>query len=86
MCSAVGGKESVTAKQRAFRAQIHMEPSSRVSIYAWCKKFGQKGCICKVNRSGLRLMELRTAFGLTSSKINASSVAANHKNSLQNPA
>jgi hypothetical protein len=30
-------KESVTAVQRAFRAQFHMEPPSRVSIYAWYK-------------------------------------------------
>jgi hypothetical protein len=40
-------KESVTAVQRVFRTQFHMESSSRVSIYAWYKKFDQKGCICK---------------------------------------
>jgi hypothetical protein len=30
-------KESVTAVQRAFRTKFHMEPPSRVSIYAWHK-------------------------------------------------
>jgi hypothetical protein len=40
-------KESVTAVQRAYRTQFHMEPPSQVSIYAWYKKFEQKGCICK---------------------------------------
>jgi hypothetical protein len=40
-------KESVTAVQRALRTQFHMEPSRRVSTYAWYKKFEQEGCICK---------------------------------------
>jgi hypothetical protein len=40
-------KESLTAVQRAFRTQFHMKPPSRVSIYAWYKKFEQKWCICK---------------------------------------
>jgi hypothetical protein len=44
--------ESVTAVQRAFRTQFHMEPPSRVSIYAWYKKFDQKGCICKIKSPG----------------------------------
>jgi hypothetical protein len=39
-------KESVTAVQRAFRTKFHMEPPSRVFIYAWYKKFEQKWCIC----------------------------------------
>jgi hypothetical protein len=38
-------KESVTAVQPAFRKQFYMEPTSRVSIYAWYTKFEQKGCI-----------------------------------------
>jgi hypothetical protein len=45
-------KESVTAVQRAFRTQFHMELPSQVSIYAWYKKFEQKGCICKGTGSG----------------------------------
>jgi transposase len=45
-------KEYVTAVQRAFRTQFHMEPLSRVSIYAWYKEFEQKGCICKNKCSG----------------------------------
>jgi len=45
-------KESVTAVQRAFRTQFHMELPSRVHSYAWYKKFEQKGCICKVTGSG----------------------------------
>jgi hypothetical protein len=31
---------------------FHVEPPSRVSIYAWCKKFEQKGCICKGKSPG----------------------------------
>jgi hypothetical protein len=38
-------KESATAVQRAFRTHFHMEPPSRISFYAWYKKFEQKGCI-----------------------------------------
>jgi hypothetical protein len=45
-------KESVTAVQRAFRSQFHTEPPSRVSIYAWYKKFEHKGCICKDKSPG----------------------------------
>jgi transposase len=45
-------KESVTAVQRAFRTQFHIERPSRVSIYAWYKKFEQKGCICKGKSPG----------------------------------
>jgi hypothetical protein len=45
-------KESVTAMQRAFRVQFHMEPPSRVSIYAWYKKFEHKMWICKNKRPG----------------------------------
>jgi hypothetical protein len=44
--------ESATAVQRAFRTQFHMEPPSRISIYAWYKKFEQKGCICKGKSPG----------------------------------
>jgi hypothetical protein len=40
-------KESVTAVQRAFRTQFHMESPSRVSIFARYNKFEQKRCICK---------------------------------------
>jgi hypothetical protein len=39
-------KESITAVQPASRKQFHMEPPSRVSIYARYKEFEQKGCIC----------------------------------------
>jgi hypothetical protein len=45
-------KEFVTAVQDAFRIQFHMEPPNRVSIYAWYKKFEQKGCICKNKSPG----------------------------------
>jgi transposase len=48
----LGKKESVTAVQRAFRTPFHMEPPSRISIYAWYKKFEQKGCICKNKSPG----------------------------------
>jgi hypothetical protein len=45
-------KGSVTAVQCAFHTQFHMEPPSRVSIYAWYKKFEQKGCIYKGKSPG----------------------------------
>jgi hypothetical protein len=45
-------KQSETAVQCAFRTQFHMEPPSRVSTYAWYKKFDQKGCICKGKSPG----------------------------------
>jgi hypothetical protein len=35
-------KESVTAVKRVFRTQFHMEPPSRVSIYAWYKAANHK--------------------------------------------
>jgi hypothetical protein len=40
-------KASVTAVQRAFHTQFHMEQPSQVSMYAICKKFKHKGFICK---------------------------------------
>jgi hypothetical protein len=46
----LANKESVTAVQRAFRTQFHMEPASRVSMYAWYKKFEQDGCIWTTER------------------------------------
>jgi hypothetical protein len=46
-------KESVTAVQRAFRTQFRMEPPSRVSIYAWYKKFEQKGSFASITRDTL---------------------------------
>jgi hypothetical protein len=50
VCSAFS-EESVTAVQRAFRTQFHMEPPSPVSIHAWYKTFNQEGRIC-VTHSG----------------------------------
>jgi hypothetical protein len=42
----------VTAVQRSFCSQFHMEQPSRESIYPWYKKYEEKGCICKGKSPG----------------------------------
>jgi hypothetical protein len=59
-------KESVTIVQRAFRTQFQMEPTSRVSTYAWYKKIEQKKCICKDKSRGWPSVSHSTAVGLAS--------------------
>jgi hypothetical protein len=43
---------SVTAVQRAFCKQFHMEPRCKVSIYSQCKLFEEEGCLVKANSPG----------------------------------
>jgi hypothetical protein len=50
--SAVSEERVCNSCATCIRTQFHMEPPSRVSIYAWYKKFEQKGCICKGKRPG----------------------------------
>jgi hypothetical protein len=40
-------EESVTDVQRTFRTQFHTELQNRLSIYAYYKRFEQKGWTCK---------------------------------------
>jgi hypothetical protein len=40
-------KESETIVQRAFRTQLQMEPTSRVSTYAWYKKSSRRSAFAK---------------------------------------
>lgn len=43
---------SVTAVQRAFCKQFHMEPCCQVSIYSQWKLFEEEECLVKTKRPG----------------------------------
>jgi hypothetical protein len=60
--------ESATAMKHAFNTEFHVEPTSRVFIYAQCKTFDQKGRIFKAKVLFLLLcsIQLQTVFGRAS--------------------
>jgi hypothetical protein len=62
VCFVDGEEKVTTAVQRAFRTQFDKALRSRLSMYVWCKPFGQERCIYEGKCPGVPFVSGATLY------------------------